>query len=129
MKESIRLTQVFPTDAATLYRAWLDSDLHSKMTGGEATCSNKVGGSFTAWGDYISGTNTSLTKNKEIVQRWRTAEFKETDLDSVLTIKLKDLAKGCELTLIHTNIPEGQTQYKEGWEQHYFAPMLEWFGK
>ena len=32
-----------------IYKAWLSSEGHTKMTGGEATASNKVGDAFTAW--------------------------------------------------------------------------------
>ena len=52
---------------------------------------------------------------------------KENDEDSKLIIELKKVKEGTQLTLIQTNIPEGQTQYKEGWEEHYFEPMNAYF--
>ena len=127
MKETLELTKTFNAAPSEIYRAFLDSQLHSEMTGGEARCSNKVGGDFTAWDEYISGTNKSLTENKEIIQSWRTAEFDENDEDSELTIQLNETETGCELTLIQINIPEGETQYEQGWLDHYFAPMEEYF--
>ena len=97
------------------------------MTGGEANCSREVGGSFTAWDEYISGKNKSLQQNKLIIQSWRTVEFEDTDEDSELILRLEELTEGCKLTLIHRNIPEGQTQYKQGWVDNYFIPMKEYF--
>ncbi|GAB5409367.1 MAG: hypothetical protein BalsKO_17320 [Balneolaceae bacterium] len=97
------------------------------MTGGEASCTDYVGGTFTAWDGYISGTNISLIENKEIKQSWRTTEFTDSDDDSELIIRLKNIDEGCELTLIHSNIPEGQSDYKKGWIEYYFNPMKEYF--
>jgi activator of HSP90 ATPase len=123
----IQLKEEFPVKPKTIYNAWLDSDIHSAMTGGEAVCSNQVKGNFTAWDGYISGTNEALVSNKEIVQKWRTTEFKETDKDSTLNIYLEETESGSLLTLVHTNIPEGQPDYESGWIEHYFNPMKEYF--
>ncbi|MEM7374707.1 MAG: SRPBCC domain-containing protein [Bacteroidota bacterium] len=128
MKESFELTEFFPVSAAVLYQAWLDSEAHSKMTGGEARCSAKEGETFTAWNQYISGRNISLIADEKIVQSWRTTQFQEDDEDSELTILLTEATGGCQMRLIHTNIPEGQTQYKQGWLDHYFGPMKGYFG-
>ena len=34
--------------AKDIYNAWISSEGHTGMTGGEATATNKIGGSFTA---------------------------------------------------------------------------------
>ncbi len=99
------------------------------MTGGEATGSLEVGEGFTAWDGYISGRNIALIPNETIVQAWRTTEFDEQDQDSKLEIRLKQMNNGCEITLIHTEIPPGQPDYEKGWEEHYFQPMREYFEK
>lgn len=127
MKESVEIKETFSAPASEIYNAWLDSEKHGKMTGGVANCSTEVGGKFTAWDEYISGTNKLLVTNAEIVQTWRTVEFEESDEDSELIIRLKDTEGGCELTLIHNNIPEGQTQYKDGWLENYLEPMKIYF--
>ncbi len=62
----------FPVLAEKLYHAWLDSDLHSNMTGSTSICSSEVGGIFSAWDGYISGRNIELVPNKKIIQAWRT---------------------------------------------------------
>lgn len=127
MKESLELTQVLNAPPAAVFEAWLDSGKHSEMTGGEAEISKVEGSRYTAWDGYISGKTISFVENKEIVQTWRTTEFADSDDDSNLVVRFKEVAGGCELTLIHTNIPEGQTQYVKGWQDFYFTPMQEYF--
>ncbi len=129
MKESFVLEETFAVKPAALYKAWLDSSLHSQMTGGAADCTNVEGGDHSAWDGYIRGKNVELLENKKIVQTWRTTEFDETDEDSVLTIELAEVPEGTKLTLTHTNIPQGQTQYEQGWIDHYFAPMKEFLSR
>lgn len=127
MKESLELRYNFKVKPSEIYKAWLDSTQHSKMTGGHAKCSNEIGGNFTAWDGYIEGKNIDLKPNREIIQSWRTSEFDMNDEDSKLLIRLKEIENGTELTLIHNNIPEGQTQYTKGWIEHYFIPMENYF--
>ena len=128
MKESPQLTEFFPVTPLELYNAWLDSNKHTAMTGGEADVSTTIGDDFSAWDGYIWGKNIELLEGEKIVQTWRTTEFAEDDDDSQLEIIFKPTAKGTELTLIHTHIPQGQTQYYQGWIDHYFTPMKEYFG-
>lgn len=97
------------------------------MTSGKAFSTNKVGENFTAGDGYISGKNLELMENEKIVQSQRTTEFDESDEDSKLTILLSKTKEGTELTLVHTNIPEGQIQYEQGWVDHYFIPMKNYF--
>ncbi|WP_297704479.1 SRPBCC domain-containing protein [uncultured Eudoraea sp.] len=127
MKESFELRHNFKAKPSEIYDAWLDSIQHSEMTGGPAKCSNIIGGKFTAWDGYIEGKNIELKPNKEIIQSWRTSEFGDNDKDSKLIIQLKESENGTELILNHSNIPEGQTQYKKGWLEHYFIPMENYF--
>ena len=110
MKQKPNRSAHFKAKPEVIYQAWLSSQGHSQMTGAEAKCSNKVGGKFTAWDGYISGKNIQLNENKLIVQTWRTSEFSDTDEDSELSISFTETKEGCELNLVHTNIPQGQTQ-------------------
>ena len=65
--------------------------------------------------------------NAEIVQKWRTTEFGSQDAHSILTVRLEENDLGCLLTLIHEEIPDGQPDYEQGWRDHYFNPMLQYF--
>ncbi len=129
MNNDIKLQESFAVSSATLYHAWLNSEEHTKMTGGDAKCSPIINTKFFAWDGYITGKNIELIENKKIVQTWRTTEFKEKDKDSKLTIELTETAEGCILNLNHTNIPEGNSDYKKGWVDSYFTPMKAYFNK
>lgn len=121
------VTQEFSVSPEVIYKAWLDSEQHTGMTGGFADCSSEVGGGFTAWDGYISGTNIDLEPNSRIEQSWRTTEFDDDENDSRIVISLTPSAKGCVLRLQHFDIPDGQPDYAKGWNDHYFEPMLEYF--
>jgi len=127
MKTSFELRATFPVSPKKIYSAWLDGKQHSNMTGGNATANNSEGDKFDAWDGYIRGTNKKLIPHSKIIQSWRTTEFKETDEDSLLTLHFKEIPGGCELTLHHENIPERQPNYEQGWQEHYFTPMQEYF--
>lgn len=127
MKTQFELKRTFPATPARIYKAWLTSKGHTAMTGGKAACSPEEGASFTAWDGYISGRNIKLVPDSEIVQSWRTTEFDESDPDSELIVRLAPVEGGTELTLIHNKIPQGQPDYKKGWEDHYLTPMAAYF--
>jgi uncharacterized protein YndB with AHSA1/START domain len=55
MKVKFEISVIINASPSEIYKAWLDSDLHSKMTGGEAICSTEKEGEFTAWDGYILG--------------------------------------------------------------------------
>jgi len=124
------LTDTIPATPQQIYDAWLDGDGHSAMTGGGATASQVVGGAFTAWDDYISGCNLELEPGRRIVQSWRTTRFTADDADSQIEVLLEPVAGGTQITLHHTNVPDGHTGYQDGgWQDHYFEPMKRWFEK
>ncbi len=112
-----------------IFRAWLSTDGHTAMTGSPAKVDSRVNGKFTAWDGYISGKTLELKPYTRIVQAWRTTEFPEDAPDSRVEILLEAVGNETKLTLIHTNIPEGQVDdYKKGWEDFYFEPMKKYFG-
>ena len=110
-----------------IYNAWLNSEEHTAMTGGNAECSDNMGASFIAWDGYIEGVNIALIPNEKIIQSWRTTEFSDDEEDSQIEVILEKIEDGTKLTLIHTNLPAHGEQYIKGWEDHYFTPMKEYF--
>lgn len=129
MSESFEMSAFFPGIAPErLYRAWLDGEAHAAMTGSPAQVDSQAGGRFTAWEGYISGANLELQPFRRIVQAWRTTEFPAGSPDSELVILLEEEESGTRLTLVHSQIPDGQGEsYRQGWEEFYFAPMQEYF--
>ena len=122
------LTESFNATPEELYQAWLDEDKHSAMTGSPAIISDSIGDGFESWDGYIWGINISLTANERILQSWRTSDFTDEEADSRVEILLKSTDNGTELTLHHTDLPEHGEQYIQGWKDHYFKPMKDFFG-
>lgn len=128
--ESFTLSTIIPATPEQIYAAWLSSEGHSQMTGSQAEVQTGTGVAFTAWDGYIRGKVLDLEPHRRIVQTWRTSEFPEDSADSHVEILLEETAEGTKLTLVHTNIPDGQAEgYKEGWEDFYFTPMRAYFSR
>jgi uncharacterized protein YndB with AHSA1/START domain len=130
MPYDFTLTAILPASAQDVYDAWLDGHAHSAMTGGEASMSDEIDAEVSAWDGYITGRTLYLLPGQRIVQSWRTTKFAEYHEDSVITVSLEDADGGTLLTLVHSNVPDGQTSYEQGgWEAHYFKPMKAYFAK
>jgi uncharacterized protein YndB with AHSA1/START domain len=126
--QPIRLTTLIGTIPQQIYDAWLDSQQHSRFTGGEATIDPRIGGRHTAWDGYIQGSTLELDPGRRIVQSWRSVDFPETAPDSRVEVLLESVDGGTQITLVHSNIPEGQRdEYERGWVEHYFEPMKRYF--
>ncbi|MDJ0848390.1 MAG: SRPBCC domain-containing protein [Myxococcota bacterium] len=123
------LSADIPAPPAEVYRAWLDSEGHARMTGSPATASPEMGGAFTAWDGYIEGRNLELEPGRRIVQSWRTRHFSAEEPDSRIEVILEPSATGTRLRLRHTRLPEHGDQYRTGWPEHYFEPMRKHFSR
>jgi len=121
------LTTTIKATAKQIYKSWLSTQRHTKMTGGAAFVSDKIGETFTAWDGYITGQNTELVPYGKIVQSWRSTNFEDNEGDSQIEILLSEHEEETTLTLKHTNVPESGEHYKKGWEEHYFEPMRRYF--
>ena len=133
MSESFETSDVVLVTPKRIYEAWLDSQEHTNMTGGEAEVSAEVGASFTAWDGYINGVNLELEPYVRIVQSWRSTQFPGDAPDSRLEIELgreRDQLKGTTVTIKHSEVPDGQgASYKKGWSSSYLEPMKLYFAQ
>jgi activator of HSP90 ATPase len=130
MKEKIKISEIFPVNAKRLFDAWLNSDEHSDFTGTKAVIRPSVASKFSAGDNYITGSNITIQPYGRIVQSWRTKDFPAGAVDSRLEILFEKANGGTRITIIHTNIPDGQAKnYEKGWKNHYFKPMKKYFKK
>lgn len=128
MGNEFALSAVLPASPAAIYAAWLSSEGHAAMTGSPAKVEAGVGGTFSAWDGYIWGRTLELEPDRRIVLAWRTTEFPEGSSDSKVEILLERVNGDTKITLLHSQIPDGQVEdYKRGWEEFYFAPMRAYF--
>jgi activator of HSP90 ATPase len=130
MLEKIKVSTTLLASPERIYKAWLNSKEHGLFTGSEALASSKVGKRFMAWDGYIKGKNLFLEPNKRIIQSWRSTDFPERSSDSKIEIIFEKVKTGTKVTLIHSEIPEGQSEgYKKGWKDFYFKPMKKFFSE
>ena len=127
MEVKFRVSEIFSKTPDYLYTAWLNSELHSNMTGGKAQVSDQVGGEFTAWDGYITGKNLELQPPLRILQTWRTTEFQDADPDSLVEITFIPEGDETRITIRHSDLPEHGMQYQQGWVDAYFNPMNKYF--
>ena len=129
MTIEFEISGLIPATPNEVYKAWLESDRHTKMTGGKAEVSDVLGAPFQAWDGYIEGINLELDPGARILQNWRTTEFEDTDEDSLLEVLFVLEAEQTRVTIRHSNLPDHGMQYKQGWVDAYFTPMQEYFNK
>lgn len=122
--DSLKLVTNFSAPPARVYGAWTSEDEHAAFTDAAAAFDARVGGAFTAWDGYISGTVLELDAPKRLVLAWRTTEFPEDAADSRVELRFVADGDGTRLELAHDEIPEGQgSRYEKGWEDFYFEPL------
>ncbi len=130
MTYDFKLSCTLPASPEAVYDAWLNSACHGAMTGSPARIGKRVGEPYAAWDGYIVGATLELVPGRRIVQSWRTSDFASNDRDSTITVELEPTKTGTRLTLTHTGVPDGQTDYENGgWRDFYFSPMKAYFAR
>jgi activator of HSP90 ATPase len=128
--EQFTLKVTLPASPEAIFQAWLSTEGHSAMTGSPAEVEPGGTGAFKAWDGYIWGRTLETKQGERILQAWRTSEFPAGSPDSKVEILLRRVKGGTELTLTHSEIPDGQGQsYQQGWQDFYFKPMQAFFSK
>lgn len=123
MSKNINQTVTFKTTPHEVYEALMDSKKHTAFTGGKASISRTVGGSMTAYANYITGKNVELVPDKKIVQDWRAVDWPEGYFSRV-TFELTPVPEGTRLDFTHTGIPEGEeASFEQGWIDNSWEPM------
>ena len=125
-----KMSVTLPATQEQIFNAWMSGAGHSRMTGSQATVQKRSGGKFSAWDGYIWGITLEMERPRRILQSWRTSEFPKESPDSLVEIVLEKKGRSTRMTLLHTNIPDGQAEnYKQGWKDFYFKPMKKYFKK
>ena len=127
MAENIVVSAVIPARAERIYEAWLSGEEHAKMTGASPT--HEADGIFTAWDGYITGKTLETVPPRRIVQAGGPPSSRRARRTRRSPSLLEAVEGGTQVTLDHSNIPEGQGEsYEQGWHEHYFNPMKDYFG-
>lgn len=128
-KQEIRQTIVFNASPHEIYEMLMDSEKHSEFTESPARISRNVGGRFSTWDGYSSGTNVELVKDKKIVQKWRASNWPEGHY-SVATFELEKDDGKTKLIFTQSDVPEDQYEaISQGWKEFYWEKMKESINK
>lgn len=123
--KSIKQVVNFDAPAHEVFEMLMDSKKHSEFTGDKAVISRKVGGRFKAYGDYISGKNLEIVKDKRIVQSWRASDWPKGHYSKVI-FELEETKGKTKLRFTQEDVPEGQyDEIRQGWIDFYWEPMKE----
>ena len=113
----------FPVAPDRLFDAYLDPIEHGRITGSPVSIRGDAGAEFIAFNGMIRGRNLVIVPKRMIVQSWRAAIWKETDLDSILSLVFEPTMTGGRIVLTHVNVPEHDHRgVTEGWEKYYWTP-------
>ena len=125
------VSDVIPAGPREIYDGWLDGARHAGMTGDQpATIEARVGGAFSVWNGYLTGTTLAFEPGRRIVQTWRSTKFARDDADSQIEVTFEPVSGGTRVRVRHSNVPDGHTSYRDGgWQDNYFEPMKRYFAK
>lgn len=126
----IKQTVTLSGTPAQVYRALMTTKGHSAFTGAPAEVSPKIGGTVSAWGDYILAINLALTPGKLIVQAWRASDW-AAEAWSIATFRLAAARGGkTKLTFTQAGVPKTAVKgIAQGWHDFYWSPLNAWLTK
>jgi uncharacterized protein YndB with AHSA1/START domain len=124
MPRVVQQTVTLPASPRSLYSMYLDAEQHAAFTGGgEVRISPTPGTEWSAFGGRIHGRMLALSPDRLIVQSWRSFEWQEEDLDSVLVLTFWPEAAGGRVELTQANVPDSLHQnLMAGWPTRYWDP-------
>ncbi len=124
----IRQGGMFPGLPRQIFELWLDSAKHAALTGGEAHIVPQVGGKFTVFDGWATGTTIELVPNKKIVQTWRADDW-PAGVESTITLTLLPAPGGTKLLFRHDGVPpQFAKSVAQGWQDYYWQPLKKLLG-
>jgi len=122
MKKIVQ-TIIFNAPIHDVFELIMDSKKHSAFTGDKAVISRKVGGSFKAYDDFITGKNLEIVKDKRIVQTWRGSDWPKGVYSKVI-FEFEKYEKKTRLKFSQEDVPKEQYEaIRQGWIDFYWEPM------
>ncbi len=110
-----------------IYDLLADSRKHSAVTGRKATISRRIGGTFSAGGNAVSGINVDLVPGQRIVQAWRHRRFPEGIFSMAAVTLTPTPDGGTELVLTHRGVPKALIPETErAWRDQYWSRIKAW---
>jgi activator of HSP90 ATPase len=118
------------TDAASFQKleSFSDAMRSIDINAHPATISGDPGGSFSLFGDYVTGRQIELIRNQRIVQAWRPASW-DPGIYSIARFELTPVDAGTKLVFDHKGFPAGTAEHlASGWYANYWNPLRKFLG-
>jgi activator of HSP90 ATPase len=130
MTKTIEQSVTFSATPQELYDIYIDPKKHSAFTGGPVKISAKPGSKFDAFNGMLWGSMISTVPCRQVIQRWRSAHFKESDPDSILILNFVPAGNGARIEMAHVNVPKQDHKgVSEGWPKYYWKPLRAYLKK
>lgn len=102
---------------------YLDPEVHAAITGQPVAIAATPGSAFRAFDGVLTGTMLHVVSGKLIVQAWRSINWPDGAIDSILTLTFLAEGDGGRIELTQINVPEVDfAGVYQGWEKYYWAP-------
>ncbi len=123
MPRNVVLAASLPADPDRLYDMYLDPKIHAAFTGFPVTIEPRAGAEFRAFNGALTGTILHLEPKRLIVQKWRSTNFPDGAIDSVLVLSFWPEKGGARIEMMHVNVAEEDfAGVSEGWAKFYWNP-------
>ena len=123
MPRNVVLAASLPAAPDRLYDMYLDAKSHAAFTGAPVTIEPRAGAAFRAFNGMLTGTILHVEPKRLIVQKWRSANFPDGAIDSVLVLSFWPEGDAARIELVHVNVPEEDfAGVSEGWVKYYWNP-------
>ncbi|OGP53440.1 MAG: hypothetical protein A2Y65_07045 [Deltaproteobacteria bacterium RBG_13_52_11] len=127
MPRTIHLAASLPASPDELFDMYLDPALHAAITGAPVSIGAHAGARFQAFDNGLQGTILQVVPKRLIVQSWRSAGWKASDIDSTLILTFWPEGRGTRIELVHVNVADHDfAGVSQGWEIYYWAPWREY---
>lgn len=130
MPRTIQQAAVLPASPDRLFDMYLDPSMHAAFTGAPVTIGAQLGSPFRAFDDMLSGIILQVVPKRLIVQSWRAAHWKSTEIDSTLILTFWPCDAGTRIELVHVNVADDDfAGVSQGWEKYYWSPWRAYLEK
>ncbi len=111
-----------PASPADLYAMYLDATAHAAFTGGgAAVISATPATDWSAFDGRIHGRILALAPGEQVVQSWRSFEWRDEEPDSVLVLRFAASGAGTRIDLAQVGVPERLYETLDaGWPTRYW---------
>jgi activator of HSP90 ATPase len=124
MPKIVQQSAILPATPGALYDMYLDPERHAVFTGGgPVQISAAAGTPWSAFDGRIHGVVLALAPHRQVVQSWRSFEWQDKELDSILILTFWPRTDSTRVELVHANVPDRlYDTLAAGWPQRYWQP-------